>query len=161
MKAKFAILAALTAACHAQTPVSLPVTASDITARQQNASLAVLEQTPPPSKVAPVISRSAGQSLISQSEILHDGTCWTLVPKGAVLFVPKAKLANVGARPIGILLPWVEFLAKNPAWVSTHETSFNQASGDDPLPPEKIAFWEKQDRVIIAVHQGGPISVAR
>jgi len=161
MKTQFAILAALTAACHAEIVVTQPVSARDLAARQKNTSLTVLDQTRPPSDVAPVISRSAGQSLIFQSEILHDGHHWTLVPRGAVLFVPKAKMANVGARPVGILLPWIEFLAKNPAWVSTHETSFNQASGDDPLPPEKTAFWEKQDRVIIAVHGGGPISVAR
>lgn len=161
MKIHFAILAALTAACHAQTAVNHPVTARDLTARQQNASLAVLDQTPPTSGETVAIRRSAGQSLISQSEILHDGQNWTLVPRGAVLYVPKTRMANVGVRPVGTLLPWIEFLTKNPGWLSTHETSFDQASGDKPLPPEKTEFWKKQDRVIIAVHQGGPISVAR
>lgn len=152
MKIHFAILVAFTVACHAQTAVNQPATARDLSARQQSTSLASFDQKPP---------RSAGQSLITQSEILHDGEHWTLVPRGAVLYVPKARMANVGVRPVGTLLPWIQFLVKNPGWLSIHETTFDQASGDEPLPPEKTELWKKQERVIIAVHQGEPISVAR
>lgn len=160
MKFRIAILAALTALAHAQT-VKRPVTARELAVKQQNASLGFLEQAPPVSAETQVIARTSGQSLISQSEILHDGEHWTLIPKGAVLHVPQSRAANVGAKPVGILLPWIEFLRKNTAWISTHETSFEQASGEVPLPQAKTDFWPKQDRVIIAVHQGGPISVAR
>jgi hypothetical protein len=160
MKNQILILAVLTAVCHAQT-AKLPVSASDLAAKQQNLSLAVLEQAPPATAEAPVIRRASEQSLISQSEILNDGKHWTLVPKGAVLHVPQARLTNVGTKPVGVLLPWIDFLTKNPAWISTHETSFEQASGEVPLPRAKTDFWEKQDRVIIAVHQGGPVSVVR
>lgn len=107
-----------------------------------------------------VVARSGNQSIIAQSEILHDGQHWTLVPKGAVLFVPALKSENVGARPVGTLLAWRDFLTRNPTWISTHETTFDQASGEVPFPEEKVEFWKKQDRVIVAVHQGGPISVA-
>lgn len=155
------ILVTLTTASYAQTVQSRSVTTGDLSVRQQNASLSVLDQKPPSSSPeSVVIRRNAQESLIGQSEILHDGQNWTLVPRGAVLHVPKSRTGNVGTRPVGTLLTWIEFLRKNPAWLSTHETSIKQAAGDEPLPAAKADFWKKQDRVIIAVHQGGPISVA-
>ena len=102
-----------------------------------------------------------GESIIAQSEILHDGEHWTLVPRGAVLHIPAQHASNVGSRPIGTLLQWSEFLAKNPAWIQARETSFDEASGEAEFPEAHVAHWPKQDRVIVAVHQGGPISVAR
>lgn len=160
MKIQIVVLAALTAVSQAQT-VYQQVTARDLVAKQQNVSLAVLEQSPPASSETRVINRTTGQSLISQSEILHDGEYWTLVPKGAVLYVPQRRSANIGARPLGTLLTWIQFLTINSAWLSTHETSIEQASGEVLLPQAKTDFWKKQDRVIVAVHQGEPISVAR
>lgn len=138
--------------------VVAPTTALEITEKQQSGSLSNLSQTV---KSKAPVPRAASQSIIAQSEILHDGEHWTLVPKGAVLFVPQKKALYVGARPVGTLLQWRDFLAKNPAWISTHETSYAQASGDSPLPEETVEYWAKQDRVVVAVHQGGPISVAR
>lgn len=143
----------------AQPAVTEPITVEALQQKQTGGSaLANLDQVSADAQPAP---RATSQSIISQSEILHDGTNWTLVPRGAVLFVPAKKADNVGARPVGNLLQFSDFLAKNPAWVSTHETSFQQASGKDPISSEKTEFWAKQDKVIIAVHQGGPISVRR
>ncbi|MDP4624145.1 MAG: hypothetical protein NWT08_03290 [Akkermansiaceae bacterium] len=138
--------------------VVAPTTAQELSEKQQSGSLSSLSQTV--ISEAPV-PRASSQSIVAQSEILHDGVHWTLVPKGAVLFVPERKSLHVGARPVGTLLQWRDFLAKNPAWISTHETSFAQACGDSPLPEATVEHWKKQDCVIVAVHQGGPISVAR
>ena len=149
---------ALTIALHAEPTVQESVTASQIAAKQRGGSLTVLSQEAP--DIAPV-PRADSQSIISQSEILHDGEHWTLVPNGAVLHIPEQHAAKIGKRPVGILLQWSEFLAKNPAWIRTHETSFDQASGEKEFPVTETAHWSKQDRVVIAVHQGGPISVAR
>lgn len=150
---------ALVAASFAEPLVILaPSTAQELPGKQQNAPLSNLSQTV---KSEVTVPRAASQSIMAQSEILHDGEHWTLVPKGAVLFVPQKKSLNVGARPIGTLLQWRDFLAKNPTWISTHETSYAQASGDTPLPEGAVEFWSKQVRVIVAVHQGEPISVAR
>ncbi len=98
------------------------------------------------------------QSIIKQSTILQKGKNWTLVPVGAVVYTPSALNALVGTRPVGVLLPWSEFLAKNMAWITTTEVSYEQASGSDQLPATRVAFWAKQDKVVVAVHQGGPIS---
>ncbi|MFD2256946.1 hypothetical protein ACFSSA_09680 [Luteolibacter algae] len=153
------LLIALSLSAAADPGILEPITAQELAAKQRSStSLSTL--TPVSQDDAPV-PRANSQSIIAQSEILSDGQYWTLVPKGAVLFIPEKQTQNVGARPVGTLLQWRDFLARNPAWVSTHETSFDQASGESPIPEEKIEYWKKQDRVIVAVHQGGPISVAR
>ena len=143
---------------HAEPAIQEPITAAQLAAKQRGGSLTVLSQEAPSASPVP---RSEGQSIISQSEILHDGEYWTLVPKGAVLHIPAQHASNVGSRPIGTLLQWSEFLAKNPAWIQARETSFDEASGEAEFPEAHVAHWPKQDRVIVAVHQGGPISVAR
>ncbi len=132
--------------------VTEPISTQALLVKQQSNSFENLER---PDAEAPAIPRSGNLSIIARSEILHDGQHWTLVPKGAVLFVPKRKSENVGSRPIGTLLSWQEFLAKNPAWISTHETTFDQASGEVPFSEEKVEFWKTQECVIVAVHQGG------
>jgi hypothetical protein len=90
--------------------------------------------------------------------VLHDGSRWTIVPVGSVVHIPERMKSRVGATPSGELLAWQDFLALNRAWISTCEVSFEQASGKDPLPAERTAFWAKQDKIIVAVHQSGPIS---
>ena len=105
------------------------------------------------------VERPLEQSIIKQSMILHDGTNWTIVPKGAVIFLPEALKNRVDVKPIGTLLPWSEFLAKNFGWITTNEVTFDQAAGNIALPAARVAFWAKQDKIVVAVHQNGPISV--
>jgi len=105
------------------------------------------------------VARPLNQSIIKQSTILHDGKNWTLVPNGAVVFLPEALKSRVNVRPVGTLLPWSEFLTKNPSWITTTEVSFDQAAGNETLPAERTEFWAKQDKIVVAVHQTGPISV--
>lgn len=105
------------------------------------------------------IARPQDQSIIKQSTILHDGGNWTLVPNGAVVFLPETMKHRVKPSPAGNLLSWVDFLTANRSWITTVEVSFDQAAGHKPIPPERAAFWAKQDKIVIAVHQRGPISV--
>ncbi len=149
---------ALSGSVCAEPPVTEPITARALLLKQQTTSLSALSQS---AKATTAMPESPSRSIIAQSEILHDGIHWTLVPKGAVLFVPDRKSGNVGSRPVGSLLPWLEFLTRNPEWISTSETTLEQAAGKVPIPAAKSEFWEKQDRVIIAVNMGGPVSVTR
>jgi len=98
-------------------------------------------------------------SIIRQSTILHYGKNWTIVPKGSVAFLPGGLKSRVDAVPSGTLLSWVDFLTINRSWLSTCEITANQATGTDPIPAERTTFWAQQDKVIIAVHQGGPITL--
>ncbi len=155
MKKLFASLMLVTAAPAAQ-PILPPVTPE---------ALARLQQMNPMDRLArpdaPAADRqpSGKPSIISQSTILSDGTNWTLVPNGAVLHLPASLKARIAARPEGRLLPWIEFLTLNRGWITTSEVTFAQATGENPLPAERAAFWTRQDKIVVAVHQSGPISV--
>ena len=105
------------------------------------------------------VARPDNQSIIRDSTILSDGTHWTIVPKRAVVHVPNSLTSRVEATPTGTLLPWLEFLTLNRGWITTTEVTVFQAAGADELPGERTAFWSAQDKLVVAVHQGGPISV--
>lgn len=105
------------------------------------------------------VARPENQSIIRESSVLHDGRNWTIVPNGAVVHIPSALKARVNARPVGTLLAWTDFLTRNRGWITTTEVSFDQAAGNEALPAERAAFLAKQDKIVVAVHQSGPISV--
>lgn len=98
-------------------------------------------------------------SLIGSSTLLHDGDCWTLVPEGAVVHLPSSLKSRVVARPVGTLLPWAAFAERNKSWLGTVEVSFEQAAGNEELPARFRNTWNKQEKLIVATHRMGPISV--
>jgi hypothetical protein len=84
-----------------------------------------------------------------------------IVPKGAILHVPERLRASVVAAPQGKLLAWQEFLAGNIALVSTLEITLEEASGAEPIAPERLETAIRSDRMIVAVLRGNPTSVHR
>lgn len=155
MKTTLLLCASAVGACAAQ-PLQFRITPESLARLQQRDPMIRLDK---PAEGEAKVARPNNQSLIKQSTILHDGHNWTLIPNGAVVFLPAALKARVNAAPVGTLLPWLEFLAKNPGWITTTPVSFDQAVGNEPLTAEAVAFWAKQDKIVIAVHQSGPISV--
>ncbi|MES2661212.1 MAG: hypothetical protein V4689_21510 [Verrucomicrobiota bacterium] len=155
MKTSLLILA-LASGAFAGPPVLARITPAALAKIQQGNPITDLPQTP---ESAPQVARPAEQSIIKQSMILHDGKNWTLVPKGAVIFLPEAMKSRVDAKPVGTLLSWADFLTKNVSWITTNEVSFEQAAGNQALPADRVTFWAKQDKIVVAVHQNGPISV--
>lgn len=150
------ILCALMSAAFAGSPVLVQITPEALAKLQKTSPMTSLQQ---PAKDQAPVGRPGEQSIIKQSSILHDGTNWTLVPRGAVIFIPSALKARVDVKPVGTLLSWADFLVKNRAWITTTDISFDQAAGNEPMPAERAAFWAKQDKLVVAVHQSGPISV--
>jgi hypothetical protein len=155
----FLVLAAAGSA-FAETPITDRITPEQMAALQGAPSPfdALKKQQQQAEKEANV-SRPDSQSLIKQSEILHDGTHWTMVPKGAVLHTPAQMSPRVGTKPLGTLLSWEDFLIANRGWIQTEEVTFDQAAGKAPLQEARQEFWKNQTKVIVAVHLGGPISV--
>jgi hypothetical protein len=150
------LLCAMALSAHAAQPVLVRVTAktlADLQARDPMIRLVT------PAEGQAKVVRPVNPSLIGQSTILHDGSNWTLVPNGALVFLPDALKSKVNAKPVGTLLPWADFLTKNCAWISTSEVSFDEAAGNKEIPSERSSLWEKQDKAVVAVHQAGPISV--
>jgi len=144
-------------ACHALAAQPLvPRITPDALGRLQQADPMIRLHKPAEGEAK--VERPDKQSIIGQSTVLHDGSRWTIVPNGSVVFIPERMKSRVGATPSGELISWQDFLTHNRGWISTCEVSFDQASGKEPLPAERSAFWAKQDKIIVAVHQRGPIS---
>ncbi len=150
------ILAFLAGPSLAAQPLLPRVTAKTLAGLQSLDPMVTL--VTPPAGEAEVV-RPDKQSIIKQSTILHHGTNWTIVPKGAVVFLPEEMKSRVDGVPAGTLLSWLEFLTMNRGWITTCEVTVAQATGKDPVPTERSAFWEKQNKVVVAVHQGGPITL--
>ncbi len=97
--------------------------------------------------------------LFDKSEIICFGGLMTLVPKRAIIHVPKDLESRLrpedGARIVG----WLEFLAANRNWVSTQEVTRAQAEGKEPFPEETAKSLASSRGLVVAVYQGGPISV--
>jgi len=156
MKASL-LLCALAVSTAFAGPAILPrITQEELVKRQQSNHAPTLQQ---PAEGEAKVVHPEEQSIVKQSTILNDGRNWTIIPKGAVIFMPDKMREHADSKPVGTLLSWSDFLARNFAWVTTNEVSFNQAAGNEAIPANRAAFWAKQDKVVVAVHQGGPISV--
>lgn len=136
-------------------PVLVRVSSETITRLQQRDPMVRLEKPRAPQKVL----RPHQTSVVKESTVLHDGTFWTLIPEGAVIHLPEPLCDRVNARPVGRIMPWNEFLARNKSWVRTREVSFDLAAGNEKLDPAVLSEWKTGDKLVIAVHQNGPIRV--
>ena len=104
-------------------------------------------------------SARATQAKSAPSLILNDGTHWTSIPARAAIHAPAALRGKIGAKPVGILLPWKDFLKKNPEWITTCEVSFDVAAGYASLPIRKVEELTKPDQLVVAIHNGRPSPV--
>ena len=157
MKTSILLLSSLAGTVLANPAITDRITPEELASRPMVSPLAALK--PAGTDGDGAATRSPAQSLIEQSEILSDGYNWTLVPKGAVLFVPGNLKARVGAKPLGTLLNWNDFIAVNLGWVFTEEVTLDQATGKRAIPDSRKDFWDRNGKVIVAIHLGGPISV--
>lgn len=98
-------------------------------------------------------------SIVSRSEIIHRGPLVTLIPKRSVLHLPDG-LRGVKGKVLGKkLVNWGEFYKANRSWIDTVEVTRAQAEGREPLSDELTKSFEKRTKAVVAVLQGGPISV--
>jgi hypothetical protein len=97
--------------------------------------------------------------LISRSDILCFQGRATLVPKRAVLHVPKSLAGRLGMQEGSQIGSWTEFLNANRGWIRTVAVTRVQAEGNEPMPEAVLKSFVKEQRVVIATYQEGPISV--
>ena len=108
---------------------------------------------PDPSTVNPP------KSLLSESDMFCFNGAVTLVPKRAIIQIPKSMAARMKYQPGAKILTWAQFYALNRGWITTVEVSRIQAEGNGPLAPETQKQIAKSGNLIVATFQGGPISV--
>jgi hypothetical protein len=97
--------------------------------------------------------------LIGRSDILCYNGIATLVPKRAVLHIPKSMAGRIGMQDGAKIVTWPDFIAGNRAWITTSTVSRVQAEGNEPLSEATVKSFAKESRVVIAVYQECPISV--
>lgn len=149
----------------AQTPGPAKVRMRDVVTHDEIVETArkAKEEAPPPvfkpaTGADPSVANKLGD-LISRSDIICYRGQATLVPKRAVLHVPKAMSDRLGMKDDARIGSWTEFLNANRAWIRTVPVSRIQAEGNDPMSEETIKSFEKEQRLVIATYQEGPISV--
>ena len=99
------------------------------------------------------------KDLLSQSDILCFGGMATLVPKHAILLIPKAMAGRTQFAAGSTLLGWTEFYAQNRGWITTVEVTSEQAEGHAPLAGDITKRYSDGSNLVVATYQGGPISV--
>jgi hypothetical protein len=99
------------------------------------------------------------KDLISESDILCFNGNMTLVPKRAVLQIPKNLADRLKYQKGAKLMGWSEFFAINRGWITTQEVSRVQAEGNAPIAEEIQKQISKTGNLVVATYQAGPISV--
>jgi len=97
--------------------------------------------------------------LLETSDFLSFGGMSTLIPKQAVLHVPKNYQNRIKLDRGSKLVIWPEFYRSNRGWIKTVEVTREQAQGVEPFDEKVAEAISKSSIVVIATFKGGPISV--
>lgn len=99
------------------------------------------------------------KDLLSQSDIISFNGLATLVPKRAILQVPKNYSDRIGFKEGSKIVSWLDFLAANRGWITTVEVNRTQAEGNLDIAEETKKQMSKSGNLIVATFMTGPISV--
>ena len=97
--------------------------------------------------------------LIATSDFLSARGLSTLIPKRALLHVPKKYQGNIQFVKGSRLVIWPTFYRSNRGWIKTMEVTRAQAQGKENFTEEVIENLAKSSVVVVATYKGGPISV--
>jgi len=116
-----------------------------------------MKKLPPANESDP--AKDTPKDLISQSDILSfDGT-FTLVPKRAILAIPKDLEKRTQLADATKLVGWAEFHANNRGWITTVEVTREQAEGNSPIDEDILNGFKDSTTIVVATYHGGPISI--
>lgn len=158
-----AMLAALAPAVHAQV-AGKPQMRDAATHEQLSLAMRKAEQADPMRNLPP--AKGGDPTLVNQpKDILatSDIVCFngdaTLVPKRAIMCIPKSMGGRLKFQPGSRIMGWADFYAKNRGWITTIEVSRVQAEGNKALDEQTTEKISRSTNLIVATYQGGPISV--
>ncbi|MEI6654048.1 MAG: hypothetical protein WCP45_04715 [Verrucomicrobiota bacterium] len=156
----FALVTLLPAGLGAQ---ETPVMQDAVTHEQLAQRLPRIQQEDPmkrlPESTGENPAKNPPEDLFSQSDVLCFGGMATLVPKRAILQVPKPLASRMQFLRGSTLMGWSEFYAKNRGWITTVDVSRAQAEGNEPLAADVTTRLKDSTALVVATHLGGPISV--
>ena len=155
-----AVLASLAAKCFAAQPVMHdPATHEQLAQALRQAEQKDPMKNLPVSKGEDPLALNPVKDLISQSDIISFQGVATLVPKRAILQIPKNYRDRMALQPGAHIVGWSDFYAINRGWITTVEVSRTQAEGNIDLPEETHKLLSKGGNLVVATFMGGPISV--
>ena len=99
------------------------------------------------------------ESLVKRSTVVAGVSGWTIVPRGAVLSVPSRFEARIDGQRTGKLVSWRDFYARNSSWIRLLPVTIEQATGQNPLTEDYMDSLKRTGLLVVAVCEGGPISV--
>jgi hypothetical protein len=99
------------------------------------------------------------QDLVKSSDILCFNGAATLIPKKAILNMPKSLESRLKFLPGSKIHSWADFFTMNRGWITTVEVSRVQAEGNQPLDEAVVERVHKSMNLVVATYLGGPISV--
>src|SRR5688572_18404373 len=111
-------------------PMRDAATHEELAGRAREAAKGNLTKLPVPAKPAAPSKVEPPRSLLSESDIVCFNGNATLVPKRAILQLPKNLADRLKYQPGSKLLNWGDFYALNRGWITTVEVSRVQAEGN-------------------------------
>lgn len=112
-----------------------------------------------PAEVSDAVTSTPKYDIVADSDVLCFNGNVVLVPKRAILLVPKTVEARLKYVKGAKLMSWSEFYAVNRGWITTVEVSRKQAEGNDLIPEETRDMMQQSGNLVIATYKAGPISV--
>lgn len=100
------------------------------------------------------------RSLVGMSTLLAARGHWALVPKGAVIHIPKKLQAKVVTKPQGTLQDWPVFLRENAGWIHLFPVDLEIARGKKTIGEKQMKAYKTMGKMVIATSGGYPVSVA-
>lgn len=122
---------------------------------QENDPIKQLKQVEGPDPA--VEHKTAG--ILDSSDFVVAGKFATLVPKRAILHIPKNLADRLNYKGGVTIQTWPEFFAANRSWITTIEVSRAQAEGKVLLEEETRKQMPRSRNLIVATFKGSPISV--
>jgi hypothetical protein len=155
-----AVIAAMPGTVHADSSVMrAPMTEAQLIELQRQAAQNDPMKKQPVAKTEETKAEQPIPDLISQSDVLSFQGLAALVPKRAVLQVPKNYRERLAYQPGAKLVGWSEFYVANRGWITIVEVNQKQAQGKLPLPDETHKMMSKSSNLVIATFFGSPVSV--
>ncbi len=99
------------------------------------------------------------ESLVARSTVVSGASNWTILPRGAVLLTPSRFKSRIDSERRGKLVSWQDFYAKNRSWIRLLPVTLDQATGRSPLTEDYLSSLKRTGLLVVAVCEGGPISV--
>ena len=146
------LIAILTIAAH---PQAVALTQGESQEQKKSGATEQPKNSPSP----PKYQRKKRASLMERSDILSNGTIWTIVPKTAIILKHPRHQSKIVTKPKGKFVNWQTFLNKNPAWLSTYPVDYKIATGESKISFENYEKLKRKGQIIVAVRNKNPISV--